>query len=74
MVTEPRPWEAQGCEVCRRQWETGERPRFVAENIADRSELYHCDVCGTWWLLTERYAVAVDEADIRTTYGDFLNA
>ena len=73
-MTEPTPWESQGCEVCRKQWESGTRPRLVAANIPDRSELYRCDVCGTWWLMTERYAVAVEPADIRSTYGEFLDA
>ena len=26
----PASWESQGCAVCRRQWETAERPHFVA--------------------------------------------
>ncbi len=72
--TEPRTWEQQGCAVCRRQWESGERPQFVAESIADRSRLYRCDVCGTWWLSTERYAVAVEEHEISGMYGESLGA
>ncbi|MFC8681935.1 hypothetical protein ACFT30_10465 [Microbacterium ureisolvens] len=66
-------WESQGCPVCRRQWETSERPRFVAENTADHSELFRCDTCHTWWLMTERYAAAVRPDDIRNTYAEFLH-
>jgi len=61
-------WESQGCAVCRRQWETAERPVFVAGNVADHSELYRCAVCGTLWLMTERAAVAVRPEEIRSTY------
>lgn len=67
------PWDTQGCPVCRRQWETGERPPFIASNTADRSELFRCDTCHTWWLMTERYAVAVRPDDIRDTYAEFLH-
>ena len=74
MVTDPKPWESQGCEVCRTQWESGDRPRFVAESIPDRSELHRCEVCGIWWLLIERYAAAVEPDDIRPTYGEYLDA
>lgn len=72
-MTEPTPWECQGCAACRRLWESGERPDFVARNLADRSELYRCGVCGTWWLMTERYAVAVHPDDIRSVYGSYLH-
>ena len=57
-----------------RQWESGERPRFVGESVPDRSGLYQCDVCGTWWLMTERYAVAVEPDDVREVYGEYLDA
>lgn len=62
------PWDSQGCAVCRRQWETAERPDFVAENTADHSALYRCAACGTLWLLTERAAAAVRPEDIRSAY------
>lgn len=62
------PWESQGCEICRRQWETSERPPRVAENAADHSALHQCAVCRTYWLLTERAAVAVERATVRSTY------
>lgn len=62
------PWESQGCEICRRQWETSERPPRVAENAADHSALHQCAVCRTYWLLTERAAVAVDPATVRPIY------
>lgn len=70
--TDVTRWELQGCPVCRRQWETGDRPRFIAENTADHSELLRCDTCHTWWLITERYAAAVQPDHIRNTYADYL--
>lgn len=72
-MTEPVPWESQGCAVCRGQWERGERPPLVAENVADHSALHRCDVCGTWWLRTERYAVAVAPDDVRSIYGEVVD-
>lgn len=62
------PWDSQGCAVCRRQWETAERPIFVAENIVDHSELYRCAVCGALWLMTERAALVVQPEAIASTY------
>ena len=67
------PWEAQGCAVCRRQWETSERPQFLAENAADHSALYRCTECRTWWLLSERAAAAVQADDIRPNYHEYLS-
>lgn len=67
-------WESQGCPVCRRQWETSERPELIAENVADHSELYRCAVCRTLWLLTERAAVAVRADEVRAAYPELGDA
>lgn len=64
----PASWDSQGCGVCRRQWETAERPVFVAANAVDHSELYRCAVCGALWLMTERAAFVVQPEGIRSTY------
>ncbi|TQK17936.1 hypothetical protein FBY40_0418 [Microbacterium sp. SLBN-154] len=68
----PSLWDSQGCAVCRRQWETAERPDFVAENVVDHSELYRCTACGALWLMTERSAFVVQPEAIQSTYPGVL--
>ena len=70
---DPVPWEQQGCAVCRAQWERGDRPPLIAEDVPDHSSVHRCSSCGTLWLLTERYATAVTADEVRPVYGDRLD-
>ncbi|SEM68548.1 hypothetical protein SAMN05216281_101134 [Cryobacterium luteum] len=69
-----KSWEEQGCALCRRQWETAERPDFVAENVPMHVELYRCSVCRTWWTMDERLAFEATDQEVVTYFGgDVLN-
>lgn len=62
-------WADQGCRVCRRQWETAERPVFVVENIALHVELYRCSVCRNWWIMDERLAFEATDQEVTSYFG-----
>ncbi len=63
-------WESKGCESCRRQWESGERPPELAINFALHSRLHRCPVCGTFWEQHERFADTIEEQEARRLYPD----
>lgn len=62
------PWGKRGCEVCRRQWETGEQPPKIATNIELHAHLHRCTVCGTYWEQNERSAESIRESRARKFY------
>jgi hypothetical protein len=70
MTTPPVDWEQQGCPVCRGQWMRGERPRKVVVDARLHETLYRCDVCHTFWVETERFATAIDDATAEATFGE----
>jgi hypothetical protein len=53
-----------GCEVCRNGWYSGDVPRRLGLSMQAAVIVFRCDVCGTYWFETERYAAPVlaDEA------------
>lgn len=54
-----RPFFDDGCEVCRASWLSS---YTIDEQIgADWFPIYRCRVCGTYWLQTQRWIVAVPE-------------
>ena len=63
-------WERKGCEVCRKLWESGERPPELAINFALHSRLHRCNVCGTFWEQHERFADTIEEQEARDLYPD----
>ena len=64
------PWQEYGCAVCRRQWEIGDPPPEIAVNIRMHSSLHRCDVCGTLWEQTERYAAPISQSKASELYPD----
>lgn len=69
-MTDPVPWDEQGCPVCREGWVQGRSPRKLIVNAARHATLYRCDVCQTYWMETERYAVAIYTDEVREEFGD----
>lgn len=61
-------WKEKGCQVCRHQWEAGERPRELAVSYALHTRLHRCDVCGTFWEQHERFADVIGEMDALRLY------
>ena len=64
------PWHEKGCAVCRRQWETGHPPPGIAISYKRHSHLHRCDVCGTYWEQTERYADIISQSEARKLYSE----
>ncbi|RZU64134.1 hypothetical protein EV379_0428 [Microterricola gilva] len=64
-----KTWEEQGCEVCRQQWMSGDRPQYLATNIERHTTLFRCVVCGSYWEDRERYAVEVTKSEA-ALYGE----
>jgi hypothetical protein len=62
------PWEERGCEVCRRQWETGDQPPQISVNVERHAYLHLCGVCGTYWEQNERWAEPIKESQARSFY------
>ena len=63
-------WCEKGCEVCRRLWESGERPPELAVNYQLHSRLHQCQVCGVFWEQQERFADVIEESEARLNYPD----
>jgi hypothetical protein len=63
-------WQEKGCEICRRQWETGEQPPEIAINIERHAHLHKCNVCGTYWEQVERFAEPIEESQARKFFPD----
>ncbi len=63
-------WMDMGCSICRGQWERGERPRLVAENVYLHSRLYTCAACGSYWEELERYACTISIEEARKNYAE----
>lgn len=55
-----KPWEQQGCPVCRGLWASGGRPPELAINLDLHLRLHRCASCETYWEQHERFAQAVD--------------
>lgn len=63
-------WEEKGCEICRKQWESGEHPPELAVNYTLHSKLHRCRECGTYWEQLERYADVIDKTEAQVNYPD----
>lgn len=72
----PKPWEEQGCAVCRAGWETGSRTglRHVGASEELNTRLYQCEICRAYWKELERLAheVALEEADALQEHPSFV--
>ena len=64
--------DALGCDVCRDGWFSGRLPRRVGLSIEGAVVVFHCDVCGTYWFQTERYAAPVSVEEARRTAPDVM--
>ncbi|MNC77749.1 hypothetical protein D3C75_1297910 [compost metagenome] len=61
-------WEEKGCDVCRKQWESGKRPPELAVSDVLHSRLHRCSSCGEFWEQLERYADVICEQQARELY------
>jgi hypothetical protein len=49
---------------------TGQQTQRIAVNTTLHETLYRCQVCGTLWVETERFAAAIDSATARRDFGE----
>ena len=63
-------WKKKGCEVCRHQWESGQRPPELAINYVLHSRLHQCATCKTYWEQNERYADVLSKKEALELYPD----
>lgn len=58
-----------GCEVCKKRiYGTGSLPNQVAVHPDGPTFLYRCEVCGTYWHVTLRYATPVTQEKAAELY------
>jgi hypothetical protein len=65
MNTSVKPWNEQGCPVCRAEWLSGSRLslQHLGTNNELHAHLYLCKACGTHWEELERYAHQVSATE-----------
>lgn len=61
-------WKEKGCEICRKLWESGQRPPELAVNYDLHARLHRCSACGVYWEQLERYADVISEKKARLTF------
>jgi len=71
-MTQQKPWELQGCVICRRMWEIGEGLPELAANAERHARLTQCEACGAFWEEFERYAVEIPPADAQRYYPEYF--
>jgi hypothetical protein len=78
MNTLVRPWNEQGCPVCRAEWSSSSR--LALKHLGTSNELharlYLCEACGAHWEELERYVrqVSAAEAAELQRHGSFAAA
>lgn len=65
-----KAWKDKGCPVCRRLWESGQRPPELAVQYDLHSRLHRCSACGSYWEQYERHADTIDESEAKRLYPD----
>ena len=64
-------WDLRACAVCRQQWMTGGVGlRELRVDVELHQALYRCDVCGPFWIETERAAFPVDRVRVHADFGE----
>lgn len=71
-----KPWDEQGCPVCRAGWESGSLTglRHVGNSDELHARLFQCEICRAYWEERERetHEVNVEDADALQEHRSFV--